>query len=170
MQAGFRLSIICQSDSCIFPNSESQSRLRQNWRLKNESSGYKRPTFSLSRHHARCGHVSSWTPKWTQTFARTVPRLVSCLLFLVHGHDWLINILSENTELKKRNYDSIVSNELEYSPSVKYRCSVQVTMHMHFQIWLCLCVFRALINSLGCWYRCSVYDFSMQTETWGLPL
>ena len=47
-------------------------------------------------------------------------------------------------------------------------------MHLHFQIWLCLCVFRALINSLGCWYRWnhlySVYDFSLQKETWGLPL
>ena len=126
MQAVFRLSIIYQYDSCIFPNSENQSRLRQNWRLKNESSGYKRPTFSLSRHHAKCGHVSSWTPKWTQTFARTVRRLVSCLLFLVHGHDWLTNILLENREMKKRSYDTIVSNELEYSPNVKYRCSVQV--------------------------------------------
>ena len=126
MQAVFWWSIICQSDSCIFPNSESQNRLRQNRRLKNEGSGYKRPTFSLTRHHARCGHVSSWTPKWTQTFAHTVRRLVSSLLFLVQGHDWLTNILSENTELKKRSCDSIASNELEYFPSVKYRCSVQV--------------------------------------------
>ena len=47
-------------------------------------------------------------------------------------------------------------------------------MHLHFHIWLCLCVFRALINSLGFWYRWnhlySVYDFSLQKETRGLPL